>query len=202
VKFGDLKIMSRVGRKTILIPPGVQCRLENENFLAEGPKGSLPLAISPEIEVKISGQEIFVSLRDPKVLASKGMISSQRKKLRSLWGSVRNQIINLIQGVAQGYEKKLQIEGLGYRAQIENGDLVLFVGFNHPVRITRPEGLDFKAEKGIIVVSGADKTLVGQLAAKIRSVKPPDVYKGKGIRYLGEIIKKKAGKKAAATTTK
>jgi large subunit ribosomal protein L6 len=102
----------------------------------------------------------------------------------------------MIKGVKEGYEKKLEIEGVGYKARLEGNDLILEVGFSHPVKISPPEGIKFEVEKNIITVSGIDKELVGQVAAKIRKVRSPEPYKGKGIRYLGEIIRRKAGKKA------
>jgi large subunit ribosomal protein L6 len=109
-------------------------------------------------------------------------------------------LANMVKGVNEGFEKKLEIKGIGYKASMEGEDIVLKVGFSHPVNIKKPEGIDFSVEKNIITVSGINKQLVGQTAAKIKKVRPPDAYKGKGIRYLGEEVRKKEGKKAATTS--
>ena len=121
------------------------------------------------------------------------------RKIKALWGTFRQLIFNMVEGVTNGFEKKLEIVGVGYKASLDKNDLVLEVGFSHPVRIECPEGIKFSVEKNIISVSGIDKELVGKIAAKIREVKPPDPYKGKGIRYLGEVIRQKLDKKAITT---
>lgn len=179
--------MSKIGKKPILISENTKATLEGETIIVEGPKGILKKEISPEIEVKIEGGKIFVF---PKI---------KTKKTKALWGTTRQIIFNMIEGVTKGFEKKLEIEGLGYKAYLEGENLILEVGFSHPVKIEKPEGIKFQVEKNIISVSGIDKELVGQMAAKIRAVKEPDPYKGKGIKYLGEVIRRKAGKKAIAT---
>jgi large subunit ribosomal protein L6 len=192
--------MSRVGRKPILIPAGVEVNLAGQEITVKGPKGSLSFKISSDIEAKIDGDKIEFSLREPDKNRGK-LTSSQLKRIRSAWGLCRSVTLSLIEGVVKGFVKKLEIEGLGYRASVENGDLNLLIGYSHPVKIKKVSGIDFSVEKNIITISGTDKALVGQMAAKIRQLKAPDPYKGKGIRYLGEIIKKKAGKKAAGATT-
>lgn len=179
--------MSKIGKKPILISENTKATLEGETIIVEGPKGILKKEISPEIEVKIEGGKIFVF---PKI---------KTKKTKALWGTTRQIIFNMIEGVTKGFEKKLEIEGLGYKAYLEGENLILEVGFSHPVKIEKPEGIKFQVEKNIISVSGIDKELVGQMAAKIRAVKEPDPYKGKGIKYFGEVIRRKAGKKAIAT---
>lgn len=179
--------MSRVGKKPILIPEGVKVKIENQKVEVSGPKGRLSQQIRPEIGIEIKEGKIFVF---PK---------AETKKIKAFWGLVRALLANMIKGVSQGYEKKLEIEGLGYRARVEGEDLVLQVGFTHPVRIKAPPGIKFSVEKNIIKVWGIDKQKVGEIAAKIRQVQPPEPYKGKGIRYLGEKIKRKVGKKAVTT---
>lgn len=179
--------MSRVGKKPILIPENVEVKIEGQKIVVKGPKGELQKEFRPEIEVEVRENKIFVR---PKI---------KTKKTNALWGLTRALLDNLIKGVTEGFEKKLEIEGLGLRASMEGGDLVLFVGFSHPVRINAPEGIKLSVEKNMITVAGIDKELVGQIAAKIRKVKPPEPYKGKGIRYLGEVIRKKVGKKAVTT---
>lgn len=179
--------MSRIGKKPILIPEDVEVKIEGKRIIAKGPKGELAKEIRPEIKIEEKENKIFVNLQ------------TETKKNKPLWGLTRAIIANTIKGVKEGFEKKLEIEGLGYKALISDDNLELFVGFTHSVRIKAPEGIKFSVEKNIITVSGADKELVGQIAAKIREVKPPEPYKGKGIRYLGEVIRKKIGKKAVAT---
>ncbi|MFC1663810.1 50S ribosomal protein L6 [Patescibacteria group bacterium] len=179
--------MSRIGRKPIKIPEGVQVKIEGQKILIKGPKGELQKEIRPEIGVETKSGEIVVS---PK---------KETKKTKAFWGLTRALVFNMIEGVSKGYEKKLQIEGIGFKANLEGDNLVLEVGFSHSVKIKMPEGIKFLVEKNIITVSGINKELVGQTTAKIRKVKPPEPYKGKGIRYLGEIVRKKIGKKAAAT---
>lgn len=191
--------MSRVGKKPILIPPVVQVSLEGQKLSVKGPKGELVFTLPAEIAVELTGSQLHFT---PKTGESKRKLtSSQAKKIRSLWGLARNIVANLIDGVVNGCEKKLEISGLGYKAELQAGDLSLSIGFSHPVKVKKPEGINFSIEKNIITIAGIDKELVGQTAASIRQLKLPDPYKAKGIKYVGEIIRKKAGKKAAATTT-
>jgi len=181
--------MSRIGKKPILIPEGVEVKTEGKRISIKGPKGELSREIRPEIKVEIKGKEIFVQ---PQI---------ETKKTKALLGTTRALLANMTRGVKEGYEKKLEIEGLGFKASVESGppeNLILYVGFSHPVEIKAPKDIKFLVEKNIITVSGIDKELVGKIAAKIRKVKPPEPYKGKGIRYLGEVIRKKVGKKVVA----
>jgi len=180
--------MSRVGKKPIIIPQGTEVKVEDQKVLVKGPKGELSKDILPEIAIQIKDGQIFVV---PKV---------ETKKTKAFWGLTRAIIANMLKGVTEGYEKKLQMEGVGYRAALEGEDLVLQVGFTHPVRVKAPAGIKISVEKSVILVSGIDKELVGQIAAKIRSIRPPEPYKGKGIRYEGEHIRRKLGKRAATTT--
>lgn len=184
MKYG--KNMSRIGKKPILIPQGVEVKIEGEEVLIKSPKGELRKEIPPEIGIELKEGKIFVFSK------------IESKKTKALWGLTRALLANMFQGVTQGYEKKLEIEGLGFKAFLEEKDLLLEVGLTHPIKIEALEGIKFSVEKNIISVSGIDKEKVGQIAAKIRSVRPPEPYKGMGIRYLGEQIRKKVGKKVVA----
>ncbi|NCO80283.1 50S ribosomal protein L6 [bacterium] len=199
--------MSRVGKKPILIPEGVEVKIEGQQISIKGPKGELSREIRPEIKVEIKGKEIFVSPQIPSFRKAKAKVekketsSIETKKTKAFWGTTRALLANMIKGVKEGYERKLEIEGLGFKASVESGapeNLILYVGFSHPVKIKAPKDIKFLVEKNVITVSGIDKELVGQIAAKIRKVKPPEPYKGKGIRYLGEQIRRKVGKRVVA----
>jgi len=188
VKFG--KNMSRIGKKPILIPGGVEVKLEGREVKIKGPKGELARTFQFEVKVEIKENQVFVSLSK----------ETSDRKVKALWGTARAEIFNMISGVVSGYEKKLQIEGIGYKAAVlADGTIELFVGFSHTVKIKAPEGIKFLVEKNIITISGIDKEMVGQMAAIIRKTKKPEPYKGKGIRYVGEIVRKKVGKKAVAS---
>lgn len=175
--------MSRIGKKPIEIPQGVEVKIESQKVIVKGPKGELQKEVRPEIKVETKNGKILITPQ------------KETKKTPAFWGLIRTLIFNMIKGVTEGYEKKLEIQGVGYRASLEGEDLVLQIGFSHPVKIKKIEGIKFSIEKNIITVSGIDKELVGQIAAKIRRVRPPEPYKGKGIRYLGEEVRRKAGKK-------
>ena len=175
--------MSRVGKKPILIPENVEVKIDGQKLFVKGPKGELQREIRPEIKVEIKGKEILFSL------------AKEGKKTNAYWGLSRALVANMVSGVKDGFQKQLQIEGIGFKANIEGEALVLQVGFSHTVTVKQPEGIKFVVNKNIISISGFDKELVGQLAAKIRKIKKPEPYKGTGIRYVGEIIKRKAGKK-------
>ena len=179
--------MSRVGKKPILIPEGVEVKIDDSKITIKGPKGELQKEVRPEIKAEIKEGKILIT------------VQKETKKTNAFWGLTRTLIFNMVKGTTEGYEKKLQIEGIGYRANLEGEDLVLQVGFSHPVKIKKEEGIKFSVEKNIITISGFDKELVGQIAAKIRKVRPPEPYKGKGIRYVGEEVRRKAGKKVVAT---
>ena len=182
--------MSRVGKKPILIPENVEVKIEGQKIIVKGSKGELSREIRPEIKIEMREDKIFVM---PKI---------ETKKTKAFWGLTRVLIFNMVKGVTEGYEKKLEIEGLGYRAILEGENLLLYVGFSHPVKITTPSGIKFSVEKNIITISGIDKGLVGQTAAIVRKIRPPEPYKGKGIRYMGEQVRKKLGKKAVTTAGK
>ena len=179
--------MSRIGKKPIEIPKGVEVKIEGDLVKIKGPRGELSQKIRPEIKIEINKGKIFVS---PRI---------ETKKTKAFWGLTRTLLANNIKGVVEGYEKKLQIEGLGYKAEIEGENLILRVGFSHLVKFEPPQEIKLVVDKNIITVSGASKELVGQVAAKIRKIRPPEPYKGKGIRYLGEVVKIKPGKKVVTT---
>lgn len=177
--------MSRVGKKPIEIPENVEVKIEGQKVIIKGLKGELSREIRPEIKVGVKGNQIFVLPKE------------ETKKTKAFWGLTRTLLANMIKGVTEGYEKKLEIEGLGFKALVEGEDLKLLVGFTHPVKIKAPQDIKFLVEKNVITVSGIDKEKVGLVAAMIRKAKPPEPYKGKGIRYQGEIVRRKVGKKAA-----
>jgi len=179
--------MSKIGKKAILIPANVEIKIEGNEALVKGPKGELKRNFPFNLlKIEIKENKIFISPREGK----------EEKPFKAIWGTTRSHLNNMIHGVSEGFEKKLEIQGVGYGGQLEGKDLILKVGFIKPVRLTIPEGLALKIEKNIITVAGIDKEKVTQFACKIRKVKKPDSYKGKGIRYLGEYIRLKLGKKA------
>lgn len=178
--------MSRIGKQPIIIPKEAAVKVENGKISVKGPKGELSYKIRPEIKAEIKDGSIVISP------------ISKMKKTSAFWGLTRALINNMVKGVTQGYEKRLEIEGIGFKALLDGKDLVLSLGFTHPVAVKVPEGVQFKVEKNVIVISGFDKDLVGRTAARIRSLKKPEPYKGKGIRYQGEVVRRKAGKKAVA----
>lgn len=179
--------MSRIGKQPIIISEGVEAKIDRDLILIKGKKGELIQKLIPEIEVEIKGNEIL--LKEAK----------KTKNSSALWGTFRALIANMVQGVSKGFEKKLIIEGIGYKAIMSGNKIVLSLGYSHPIEIEVPKGIEFKVEKNTITISGADKQVVGQIAAEIRSYRKPEPYKGKGIRYEGETIRRKAGKKAVAT---
>jgi len=176
--------MSRVGKKLIKIPQGVEIKIESSKITAKGQKGELSIDIPSEIEVKEKEGEVVVSER------------KNTKNSRALWGTTRSLVFNIIEGVSVGYQKELQAKGIGYRAEIQGEGLTLKVGFSHPVVVDKVEGITFRVNKDIITISGIKKELVGRVAAEIRSIRPPEPYKGKGIRYKDEVVVLKEGKKS------
>jgi len=182
--------MSRIGKKPIKIPEGVEVNIEKQKFMAKGPKGELEREVRPEIKVEKISDEIIVKPQ------------KKTKETNAFWGMERTLLSNIIEGVVRGFEKKLELVGVGYRAELKGEDLLLKVGFSHPVLIKKVDGIKFSVERNTIIVSGIKKELVGQIAAKIRKVRPPEPYKGKGIRYFGEKVRRKAGKKAAGSEGK
>lgn len=174
--------MSRIGKQTIEIPSGVTATVEGSTVHVKGPKGSLSIPVHPDIAVVVADNVMKCS------------ISHTTKKAPALWGTMRAILANAVSGVHEGFTKKLELQGVGYRASLQGANLQLLVGFSHPVLIEAPEGISFTVEKEIITVTGFDAYLVGQVAANIRKVRPPEPYKGKGIRYVGEHVRRKVGK--------
>lgn len=181
--------MSRIGNNPITIPAGVEVNLEGDNLTVKGSKGTLTMELNPAVKLEIEGSVISVK-------AKKGY-----EKAAAMHGLTRSLISNMVTGVSAGWDKNLEMVGVGYRAQGGGESLTLNVGFSHQVVIKAPEGITFAvADNTKIKVSGYNKILVGQVAANIRGVKPPEVYQGKGIRYAGEYVRKKAGKAGKAAT--
>ena len=177
--------MSRLGKNPIEILDGVEVKLEDKKLNFKGPKGTLELPVLENVKVEIKDKEILLS------------ITKDSKQARSNWGTLASLIKNTILGVKEGYERTLQIVGVGYRGSMEGTVLVLNVGFSHQVKFSAPEGIALSIDKNnIIKVVGIDKYLVGESAAKIRRIKKPEPYKGKGIRYTDEVVRRKVGKKA------
>ena len=181
--------MSRIGKKPIEIPQGVTVVIQEKEIKVSGPKGELKQVIHPEIKVESKDGKILVA---PKTELS--------KKGRGLWGLYRALISNMVVGVSKGFEKKLEIEGVGFKANVEGENLVLNLGFTNPVKIAKIPGVSFLVEKNVITVSGSDKERVGHIAALIRKQKKAEPYKGKGIKYQGEKIRRKEGKKVVASS--
>lgn len=179
--------MSRLGKLPIELPAGVQAKVDGGFIVVKGPKGELKERTNDLVKVEISEKDITVSV-----------VNSDNKKQKALWGLYRNLVKNLVIGVTKGFEKKLQINGVGYKAAAQGRKLILNVGFSHPVEFQLPEGVDGKVEDNIITLTAIDKRLLGEVAFQVRKVKEPEPYKGKGIKYLEEVIRRKEGKVAAA----
>lgn len=183
-KYGNTE-MSRIGKQPIQIPQGVTVQLKNGEVVVRGPKGELRQEIQPEVKVAIKKDQVLVSRK------------SEDKLARSLHGLTRTLIANMIQGVTEGWSKTLKLVGTGYRAKLEGEELILSVGFSHPVELKPIEGIKFEVRgNDTITVLGIDKALVGRVAAEIRKIRPPEPYKGKGIRYKDEKVRRKPGKAA------
>ncbi len=180
--------MSRIGRLPVKIPAGVTVTKEAQVLTVKGPKGELKFNINPEITVEIKDNEVLVSK------------DSETAIKKSLHGITRTLINNMITGVTVGFSKKLEINGVGYKAVVQPKKLVLSLGYSHPIEYPTPAGIEFKLDeekKNLLTVSGVDKQLIGQVCAEIRAFRPPEPYKGKGIKYQDEHIRRKAGKSAA-----
>jgi large subunit ribosomal protein L6 len=176
--------MSRIGKKAIAVPAGVTITLNGQDVSVKGPKGQLSWSVVEEIEVKQEGSELSVSPR------------GETQRHRAMWGLSRTLIANMVKGVTDGFEQSLEMVGVGYRAALQGNKLELSLGFSHPVVIDPPAGITFVVPKQTEVkIQGIDKQLVGELAAKIRKIRPPEPYKGKGVKYAGEKVRRKEGKK-------
>jgi large subunit ribosomal protein L6 len=176
--------MSRIGKKPVPVPKGVTANVEGQTVTAKGPKGQLAVVLVDRVGVEMSGEGIRIAPRD------------ESKEARAMWGMSRTLVQNIMTGVTQGFEKRLEINGVGYRAQVQGKNLSLALGYSHDVNYPIPEGIQVQCPKPTeIVVSGIDKQKVGQVAAEIRDYRPPEPYKGKGVKYAGEFIFRKEGKK-------
>lgn len=181
--------MSRIGKKPIPLPKEVKVSLQGGELQAEGPKGKLTLRIDPSVEVNLNENEIICTIRD-----------KTQPNSKARFGLVRSQIFNMVYGCSKGFTKELEVVGVGYRAQVKGKELELSLGFSHPVKYPIPDGINIKVDKqNKIIVEGTDRQLVGQTAAEIRDYRHPEPYKGKGVKYAGEVIRRKAGKAAATT---
>jgi large subunit ribosomal protein L6 len=177
--------MSRIGKKPIEIPDGVTVSLAPGRVTVNGPKGELSQAVSPAMKIDQSNGTLTVER------------PTNRGEHRALHGLTRSLIANMVEGVTNGFEKRLEIQGVGYRARLHGKALELMLGYSHPVSISAPEGIEFEVPQPTeVIVRGIDKQLVGEIAARIRKQRPPEPYKGKGIRYTGEYVRRKVGKRA------
>lgn len=175
--------MSRIAKKGIILNEKTEASVNGGDFVVKGPKGTLSRYFLPEVEIRLDGKEISLNLL------------KDNNQTKALWGTYASHIKNMVKGVNDGFEKKLILEGVGFKSQVSGKKLVLALGFSHPVEFLIPDNLNVTAEKNIITISGIDKESVGGFAAKIRSLKKPEPYKGKGFRYENEVIRRKQGKK-------
>jgi large subunit ribosomal protein L6 len=176
--------MSRIGKKTIAVPNGVTVTLDGQTVTVKGPKGQLAWTLAEEIEPRLDGQELSLAKR------------AEGPRAQAMWGLSRTLVNNMVVGVTQGFERTLELVGVGYRAQMKGQALNMQLGFSHDVDIAAPAGISFATPKQTeIKISGIDKQLVGEIAARIRRIRPPEPYKGKGVRYAGETVRRKEGKK-------
>ena len=180
--------MSRVGRLPVVIPTGVQVEVKGSNVHVKGPKGEMQRTFSPTIGIALDSGQLLITR------------NSELPAERALHGTTRAVLANMVQGVSAGFERILEIEGVGYRAELNGKNLVLYMGYSHPVTMEPPAGItyDVDAKARQVIVRGFDKELVGQVAANVRAVRPPEPYHGKGLHYLGEKIRRKAGKAGKA----
>jgi len=181
-----VKNMSRVGKKLVSVPEGVNLSFEDKVIRVSGPKGETTVSKPDSITIRKKGDGYLIERKDDSKLS------------RSLHGTVQRILVNAINGVSQGWSRKLELVGAGYRARMDGNSLVLAIGFSHPVKFDPPQGIEFSLEENKIVVSGVDKQKVGKIASEIRAVRPPDPYKAKGVKYEGEHVRRKAGKAAKA----
>lgn len=179
--------MSRIGKKPLALPTGVTVSVADGRVHVKGPKGDLSRALPKEVTVVVSPTEVTVTVANP-----------EEKSERALWGTFGAHIANMIEGVTKGFTKQLEISGVGYRAAMQGKDIKLEVGFSHPVIFKLPASVTGAVEKSMITLSGIDKELLGQTAAELRAVRKPEPYKGKGIKYSTETVRRKAGKAAKA----
>ncbi|MEA2723277.1 MAG: large subunit ribosomal protein [Gemmatimonadales bacterium] len=178
--------MSRIGRKPVTVPKGVTLQLDGNNVAVKGPRGELRRTLHPDMQVALDKDQFTV------------VRPSEEKRHKALHGLTRTLVQNMVEGVSKGFTKTLEIQGVGYKAEAKPYGVNLVVGYSHPVKYEAPKGIKISVDNNIVVkIEGADKELVGQVAAELRSVRPPEPYKGKGIRYQGEHVRRKAGKTGA-----
>ena len=182
--------MSKIAKIPVIIKEGVQIQQQGQALTIAGPKGELRFSVPAGVMVTVGDEKITVAG------------NNTQGEQKAMLGLTRATIANMITGVTQGFEKRLELSGVGYRAQTSGSDLTLFVGFSHPVVVKADAGINFAISEGTIVISGIDKMLVGNMASRIRAIRPPEPYKGKGIKYSGEKIRRKAGKAAKTVGTK
>lgn len=182
--------MSRIGKKPITIPDGVQVTRKDDMVNVKGAKGELSLRLHPSVQLALADNVIRVTVKNP-----------EARKQRALWGTFWSHLTNMIRGVTVGFERKLEIIGVGYKAAVSGEKLVLNLGYSHPIELAIPKGLSVKVEKNTIEVRGVDKQAVGEFAALTRSQRKPEPYKGKGVRYQDEVVRRKAGKVVKAVGT-
>lgn len=175
--------MSRVGKKPIVIPSGVTVQKKDNTLTVTGPKGTLNIELHPKVSAIVENNEVVVDVAN-----------KENKKEKALWGLSRALVQNLVDGVTKGFEKKLEVNGVGFKVAVQGTKLVMALGFSHPVEVEIPKDLQAAVDKNVITITGADKQKVGQFAAEIRELKKPEPYKGKGIKYMDEVILRKAGK--------
>lgn len=180
-RFGNY--MSRVGKKPVTLPAGVTAEVKENTVKIKGAKSELTLDVHPKVRVALEGNQLTVSVAKP-----------DNKQERALWGLSRALINNMVVGVTEGFTKVLEVNGVGYKAAVAGTKLTLNLGYSHPIEMEVPKGLEVKIEKNIITITGADRQMVGQFAAIVREQRPPEPYKGKGIKYSDEVIRRKAGK--------
>ena len=184
--FAKRKTMSRLGKLPVQLSDGVEAKIADNFITIKGPKGELKQELHDLVKIEIKDKEIIVSVDKP-----------ENKKERAFWGLYRSLVNNMVVGVTEGFEKKLEVNGVGYRVALSGKKLTLHVGYSHPVEFELPEGISGAVEANVITISGIDKQLVGEVAANIRKVRKPEPYKGKGIKYIDEVIRRKEGKTAA-----
>ncbi|MEA2088806.1 MAG: 50S ribosomal protein L6 [Patescibacteria group bacterium] len=181
--------MSRIGKQPIKILEGVEIKISNDNIVsAKNQKGELKVQIHSDVKVEKKDDEIIVSIQD-----------LENNKQKALWGLSRTLIFNMIEGLTKCFEKKLEVNGVGYRVALAGNKLVLNVGYSHPAEFEVPEGINITVKGNLITINGIDKQLVGEVSARIRKIRKPEPYKGKGIKYIDETIRRKAGKAAKTT---
>ncbi len=178
--------MSRIGKKIRLIPNGVTAEVINGELVVKGPKGELRLKLHPRVTVAVNDNELVITVANESL-----------KKDRALWGTFSSIAGNMIEGVTEGFKKQLEINGVGFKVNMKGETLVLEVGYSHSVEYNAPQGIKISVDKNVISIEGADKQIVGETAAQIRSIRKPEPYKGKGIKYIDEVIRRKAGKTAS-----